>query len=95
MHEGIELQCGPWTLEETCLLDSVHSFQSATCVIPTYQNIASLYNFVVKTKRVVDLQLTATPKTLRQIRAKMEVIRKRQAALRNLYYGLAALDNQA
>ena len=43
-EEGSDLQPGPWTLEESCLLDSVESFILNTCVIPSYRNISILYN---------------------------------------------------
>ena len=50
-EEGSDLQPGPWTLEESCLLDSVVSFILNTCVIPRYRNICILYNFVSKSLR--------------------------------------------
>ena len=36
---GFNVQPGPWTLEETCLLDNVESFLSATCIITSCRNI--------------------------------------------------------
>ena len=37
-EEGSDLHPGPWTLEESCLLDSVESFILNMCVIPSYRN---------------------------------------------------------
>ena len=80
-------------MEETCLLDTVESFLSATCIVPNYKNITTLFNFVVNSKCVSDLQLAAVKKTERQIQAKLDFVRKRETALHNLYYGVSALGN--
>jgi len=66
---------------------------SATCIVPSYRNITTLFNFVVHSKCVSDLQLAAVIKTERQIQAKLEFVQKRESALHNLYYGVSALDN--
>lgn len=93
--EGYNLQPGPWTLEESCLLDSVESFISNTCVLPSYRNISILYNFVSKSLLGNNIQLTTvTSKTERQIQGKLEFLRKKHFALKNLYYGISVLDNQ-
>ena len=77
-EEGSDLQPGPWTLEESCLLDSVESFILNTCVIPSYRNSSILYNFVIKSLRgnTGNIQLTATSKTEGQIQGKLEFVRK-------------------
>ena len=80
-------------MEETCLLDTVESFLSVTCIVPNYKNITTLFNFVVNSKCVSDLQLAAVKKTERQIQAKLDFVRKRETALQNLYYGVSALGN--
>lgn len=90
---GFNMQSGPWTIEETCLLDTVDSFLSATCIIPNSKNITALFNFVVNSKCVFDLQLEAVIKTERQIKAKLDFVEKREAALHNLYYGVSALGD--
>ena len=88
------MQPGPWTREESCLLDSVESFILNTCVIPSYRNISILYNFVSKGLRGNNIQFTVTSKTERQIQGKLEFVRKKHLALKNLYYGISVLDNQ-
>ena len=93
-EEGSDLQPGPWTLEESCLLDSVESFILNTCVIPSYRNTSILYNFVSKSLRGYNIQFTATSKTEKQIQGKLEFVRKKHLALKNLYYGISVLDNQ-
>ena len=80
-------------MEETCLLDTVESFLSATCIVPNYKNITTLFNFVINSKCVSDLQLAAVKKTERQIQAKLDFVEKRETALQNLYYGVSALGN--
>ena len=90
---GFKVQSGPWTMEETCLLDTVESFLSATCIVPNYKNITTLFNFVINRKCVSDLQLAAVKKTERQIQAKLDFVQKRETALQNLYYGVSALGN--
>ena len=77
-EEGSDLQPGPWTLEESCLLDSVESFILNTCVIPSYRNSSILYNFVIKSLRgnTGNIQFTATSKTEGQIQGKLEFVRK-------------------
>ena len=59
---GFKVQSGPWTMEETYLLDTVESFLSVTCIVPNYKNITTLFNFVVNSKCVSDLQLAAVKK---------------------------------
>ena len=93
-EEGSDLQPGPWTLEESCLLDSVESFILNTCVIPSYRNISILFNFVSKSLRGNNTHFTVTSKTERQIQGKLEFVRKKHLALKNLYYGISVLDNQ-
>lgn len=90
---GFNAQQGPWALEETCLLDTVESFLSATCIIRSCRNITTLFNFVVNSRCALDLQLTAVEKTERQIQCKLEFAQKRKTALRNLYYGVSVLNN--
>ena len=68
------MQPGPWTLEETCPLDSVESFILNMCVIPSYRNIS---NFVSKSLRGNNIQFTVTSKTERQIQEKLEFVRKK------------------
>ena len=75
-EEGSDLHPGPWTLEESCLLDSVESFILNMCVIPSYRNSSILYNFVIKSLRANNIQFTATSKTERQIQGKLEFVRK-------------------
>ena len=75
-EEGSDLHPGPWTLEESCLLDSVESFILNMCVIPSYRNSSILYNFVLKGLRANNIQFTATSKTERQIQGKLEFVRK-------------------
>ena len=70
------MQPGPWTLEESCLLDSVESFILNTCVIPSYRNISILYNFGTKSLRGNNMQFTVTFKTERHIRGKLEFGKK-------------------
>ena len=90
---GFKVQPGPWTLEETCLLDTVESFLSATCIITSCRNITTLFNFVVNSQCAIDLQLRAVEKTERQIQGKLEFAQKRKTALHNLYYGVSVLNN--
>ena len=75
-EEGSDLQPGPWTLEESCLLDSIESFMN-TCVIPSYINISIFYSFVSKSLRGNNIQFTVTSKTERQIQGKLEFVRKK------------------
>jgi len=39
-EKEIEVKQGAWTLQETCLLDSVESFLMSTNILPNAQNIA-------------------------------------------------------
>jgi hypothetical protein len=92
-HSGFEVQCGHWTTEETCLLDTVESFLCVASLLPSNKNIATLYNFVIKSQCAIDLSLTASAKTAKQIQGKLNFLHKRQAALENLFYGISNLDN--
>ena len=93
-EEGSDLHPGPCTLEESCLLDSIESFIFNTCVIPSYRNSSILYNFVIKSLRGNNIQFTVTSKTEGQIQGKLEFVRKKHLALKNIYYGISVLDNQ-
>ena len=88
-----EVQCGQWTTEETCLLDTVESFLCVANLLPSSKNIAALYNFVIKSQCAIDLTLTASTKTAKQIEGKLNFLHTRQAALENLFYGISNLDN--
>ena len=77
-----------------CLLDSSESFIFNTCVIPSYRNSSILYNFVIKSLRGNNIQFTVTSKTEGQIQGKLEFVRKKHLALKNIYYGISVLDNQ-
>ena len=54
-----EVQCGHWATEETCLLDTVESFLCVASLLPSSKNVATLYNFVIKSHCAIDLNLTA------------------------------------
>ena len=88
-----EVQCGHWTTEETCLLDTVESFLCADNLLPSSKNIGTLYNFFIKSQCAIDLILTASTKTAKQIEGKLNFLHNRQAALENLFYGISNLDN--
>jgi len=93
VQPGFNVQSGPWTIEETCLLDTVDPFISATCITINSRNITTLVNFVVNSKCVSDLRLEAVIKTEGQIQAKLDFLEKWEAALHNLYYGVSALGD--
>ena len=74
------VESGQWTLKETCLLDTVESFLYAPSMLATAKNIATLFNFVVKSQYAIDLNLTATTKSEKQVQGKLDFERKRQAS---------------
>ena len=88
-----EVQYGHWTTEETCPLDTVESFLCVANLLPSRKNIATLYNYVIKSQCTIDLALTASTKTPKQIEGKLNFLHTRQAALENLFYGISNLDN--
>ena len=92
-HSGCEVQTGQWTMEETCLLDSVESFLHAASMLAISKNIATLYNYVIKSQCAVDLNVKANAKTTKQIQGKLDFEHNRRAALENLFYGISNLDN--
>ena len=92
-HNEFEIQCGHCTTEETCLLETVESFLRVASLLPSSKNIATLYNFVIKSQCAIDLNLTASIKTDKQIQGKLNFLHNRQAALENLFYGISNLDN--
>ena len=56
-EQGFEINWGKWTIVEACLLETVESFLCTTNVLPTYQNITKLYNFVPKSNCASHLKL--------------------------------------
>ena len=87
-EKGFEINWVKWTIVETCLLETVESFLCTTNALPTYQNITKLYNFVVNSNCAFYLKLNVSPKTEKQVLAKLNFKHSRQGALENLFYGL-------
>ena len=88
-EQGFEINWGKWTIVEACLLETVESFLCTTNVLPTYQNITKLYNFVANSNRASHLKLNVNPKTEKQVLGKLNFKHSRHGALENLFYGLS------
>ena len=88
-EQGFEINWGKWTIVEACLLETVESFLCTTNVLPTYQNITKLYNFVANSNRASHLKLNVNPKTEKQVLGKLNFKHSRHSALENLFYGLS------
>ena len=88
-EKGFEINWGKWTIVEACLLETVESFLCTTNVLPTYQNITKLYNFVANSNCASHLNLTVNPKTEKQVLGKLNLKHSRHGALENLFYGLS------
>ena len=94
-ENNLAINQGSWTLQGTCILDSVQSFLSSTYIIPTAENIALLFNFVVNSTIVKTIaNIHANVKTERQIKGKIEYTIKRKKELRKFFFGVAAIDMQ-
>ena len=59
-EQGFEINWGKWTIVEACLLETEESFLCTPNVLPTYQNITKLYNFVVNSNRAFYFKLNVT-----------------------------------
>ena len=93
-ENNLTVNQGSWTLQETHILDAVQSFLSSTYIIPTAENIASLFNFVVNSTIVKTIgNIQANVKTERQITGEIEYTIKRKE-LRKKFFGVAAIDMQ-
>ena len=79
---------GKWTIVEACLLETVLSFLCTPNVLPTYQNITKLYNFMVNSNCAFYLKLNVNPKKEKQVLGKLNFKHSRQGTLENLFYGL-------
>lgn len=79
---GFEVQLGSWTSWETCILNTVESFISSTCIPPTLENIQKLFNYVAKNSTSHEEKRLANVKTLNQVRAKLEHKKKKEEAIR-------------
>ena len=77
-EQGFEINWGKWAIAETCLLETVESFLCTTNVLPTYQNITKLYNFVANSNRASHLKLNVNPKTEKQVLGKLNFKHSRQ-----------------
>ena len=88
-QQGFEINWGKWTIVEACLLETVESFLCTTNVLPTYQNITKLYNFVANSNRASHLKLNVNQKTEKQVLRKLNFKHSRHIALENLFYGLS------
>ena len=72
---------GKWTIVEACLLETVESFLCTPNVLPTYQNITKLYNFMVNSNCAFYLKLNVNPKTEKQVLGKLNFKHSRQGTL--------------
>ena len=88
-EKGFEINWGKWTIVEACLLETVESFLCTTNVLPTYQNITKLYNFVANSNCASHLNLNVNPKTEKQVLGKLNFKHSRHGVLENLFYGLS------
>ena len=77
-----------WTIVEACLLETVGSFLYTPNVLPTYQILTKLYNFMVNSNCAFYLKLNVNPKTEKQVLGKLNFKHSRQGTLENLFYGL-------
>lgn len=89
-HE-IHVKQGSWTLQETCILESVESFLLSTTILPSVDNIMLLYNFVISSSVAPSKNVSANQKTQEQVKGKLEFSHRRQEALRRLLYGIASI----
>lgn len=88
----ITMNDGPWTLQETCVLETVMSFLCSTCLIPSDENIIVLYNYVLSSPVAFAIKVNSKCKSKEQVKGKLEYSLKRQEALERIYHGVAALQ---
>ena len=87
----MDVKQGSWTLQETCILESVESFLLSTTILPSVHNVTLLYNFVINSSTASRKKLRANQKTTEQVRGKLEFSHRRQEALRRMLYGIASI----
>ena len=88
---GLDIKQDTWTLQETCILESVESFLLSTSIIPSVHNVTILYNYVVSSSLASSNNSSASHKTFEQVNGKLEYSQKRQEALKKLLYGIAMM----
>ena len=76
------MELGSWTSWETCILNTIESFISSTCIPPTIENIQKLFNFVAKNLTSHEEKRVANVKSLNQVRAKLQHKKEREEAIR-------------
>lgn len=87
----MDVKQGSWTLQETCIIESVESFLLSTTILPSVHNVTLLYNFVINSSTASRKKLRANQKTTEQVRGKLEFSHRRQEALRRMLYGIASI----
>ena len=88
----MDVKQGSWTLQETCIIESVESFLLSTTILPSVHNVTLLYNFVINSSTASRKKLRANQKTTEQVRGKLEFSHRRQEALRRIMlYGIASI----
>lgn len=90
-ENGLDIKQGSWTLQETCIVESVESFLFSTSIIPSVHNVTVLYNYVVSTSSAFSNNSCASHKTMEQVTGKLEYCQKRQEALKKMLYGIALI----
>lgn len=78
----LDVKQSSWTLQETCIVDSVESFLLSTSIIPSAHNVTVLYNYVVSSSSAFSNYSRARYKTMDQVVGKLEYCQKRQDALK-------------
>lgn len=90
-ENDLDVKQGSWTLQETCIVESVESFLLSTSIIPSVHNVTVLYNYVARRSSAFGNNSRANNKTLEQIMGKLEYCHKRLEALKKMLYGIAIL----
>ena len=80
-ENGITNHSGRWSELEGCILDMTESFLYSTSILPSKENISTLYNYVMQSSAGRNSDVKLNTKSLAQVIGKLDYTKRRLDAI--------------
>ena len=80
-ENGITNHSGGWSELEGCILDMTESFLYSTSILPSKENISTLYNYVIQSSAGSNSDVKLNTKSLAQVIGKLDYKKRRLDAI--------------
>ena len=80
-ENGITNHSGGWSELEGCILDMTESFLYSTSILPSKENISTLYNYVIQSSAGRNSDVKLNTKSLAQVIGKLDYKKRRLDAI--------------